>query len=476
MAKRMNSIRRFLLIGTLSLVTLGLGFGAIFGSMQARHEMAELFDVRLAQSAHIINTLLRDYLSYNKMQLDPDLPASDFYAKASADLELVYEQTKITLLSDDIGKTVHFQLFDHKGALLLRSPNSPVAPLTPRVAGFNDISLNGASYRTITLFNQQQQTWLVVAELDGDREELANALAIVGAVPLLSTLPVLLLLLWWLIVRGLRPLRQLSNAISQRDPTNLRPLDLDFDIQELAPLVKEINRLMEALAITIEREQQFTNEVAHELRTPLAVLRIYSENALAADSESERKASLQKMLGALDRSDRLIRQLLTLARIDNQQKMVQSRLDLTVILQAVLGQLTPLALKKEQELALEVSEPLFVLGQSTLLELLFSNLVDNALRYTPRGGKIEVTAQKLLKNDGETVLKIMISDSGPGIPAELLHKVSERFFRVNPQLPDGVGLGMAIVARIATLHRATFTLENQPQGGLRVTVFLPQAS
>ncbi|MGL5336558.1 MAG: ATP-binding protein [Enterovibrio sp.] len=472
----MKSIRRFLLIGILSLVTLGLGVGAILGPMQARHEMAELFDARLAQSAHMINILLKDYISYNKMQFEPRLPANEIYAKANVELEQMYEQTKIRLLSDDIGEIVHFQLFDNKGALLLRSPNSPIAPLTPQVTGFSDIALNDAYYRTITFFNPKEQTWLVAAELDGDREELANTLAIVGAVPLLSTLPILLLLLFWLIVRGLRPLRQLSNAISQRDPTNLRPLELDFDIQELEPLVKETNRLLEALAITIEREQQFTNEVAHELRTPLAVLRIHSENALAANSDSERKMSLKKMLSALDRSDRLIRQLLTLARIDNQQKIVQSRLDLTLILQAVLGQLTPLALKKEQELALEANEPLFVLGQSTLLELLFSNLVDNALRYTPIGGKIVVTAQKQLNSNGEQVLKIMISDTGPGIPTELLHKVSERFFRVNPQQPDGVGLGMAIVTRIATLHRATFTLENQPQGGLMVTVFLPQAN
>ncbi|MGL4477986.1 MAG: sensor histidine kinase, partial [Aeromonas veronii] len=194
----------------------------------------------------------------------------------------------------------------------------------------------------------------------------------------------------------------------------------------------------------------------------------HSENALAAEDEVSRQQSLHKMLQALDRSDRLIRQLLTQARIDNQQGLVLTELEIGHLLQGTLATLAPIALKKDQQLSLECELPQLVMGQATLLELLFSNLIDNALRYTQPEGEIRVRVQR----EGNRV-RVDVSDNGPGIPASALPRLYERFFRVNPQQGDGVGLGMAIVSRIAQLHGADLDVHNRPEGGLEVSVLLP---
>ncbi|MGL4716718.1 MAG: sensor histidine kinase, partial [Aeromonas sp.] len=203
-------------------------------------------------------------------------------------------------------------------------------------------------------------------------------------------------------------------------------------------------------------------------RTPLAVLRIHSENALAAIDDASRQQSLHKMLQALDRSDRLIRQLLTQARIDNQQGLVLTELEVGHLLQGTLATLAPIALRKDQQLSLECELPQRVMGQATLLDLLFSNLIDNALRYTQPEGEIRVRVAR----EGNRV-RVDVSDNGPGIPHSALPRLCERFFRVNPQQGDGVGLGMAIVSRIAELHSADLDVHNRPEGGLEVSVLLP---
>ncbi len=365
-------------------------------------------------------------------------------------------------------RNLYFQLLSEQGGILLRSPSAPSQPLGALAPGFNSVTKDNHEWRTFTLYNQDAQTWLIVAERDDERSELASKMATLTMLPLLITLPFLLGLLWWLISRGLAPLRQLAQAIGERHPANLSPLNLKIRAQELTPLTNEINRLMHALADTIEREKQFTNEAAHELRTPLAVLRIHSENALAAEDAESRQHSLQKMLLALDRSDRLLRQLLTQARIDNQQGLELSELNLNQLLQGTLATLAPIALKKDQQLSLEGTEQLTVMGQATLLELMFSNLIDNALRYTQAQGEIVVEACQ----EGHRV-RVDIRDNGPGIPTAALSRLCERFFRVNPQQGDGVGLGMAIVSRIAQLHGADLDIHNRPEGGLEVSVLLP---
>ncbi|MDD9210511.1 ATP-binding protein [Aeromonas dhakensis] len=471
---RPRSIRRFLLSGILALVSASLAVSALIGYLEASHEMEELFDARLAQSARITNQLLGRYLEQNG-----ELPANGTVYQEweqsnpepwqkDKSFNLRGEDREITPFGHEFERNLYFQLLSEQGGILLRSPSAPSQPLGALAPGFNSVTKDNHEWRTFTLYNQDAQTWLIVAERDDERSELASKMATLTMLPLLITLPFLLGLLWWLISRGLAPLRQLAQAIGERHPANLSPLNLKIRAQELTPLTNEINRLMHALADTIEREKQFTNEAAHELRTPLAVLRIHSENALAAEDAESRQHSLQKMLLALDRSDRLLRQLLTQARIDNQQGLELSELNLNQLLQGTLATLAPIALKKDQQLSLEGTEQLTVMGQATLLELMFSNLIDNALRYTQAQGEIVVEACQ----EGHRV-RVDIRDNGPGIPTAALSRLCERFFRVNPQQGDGVGLGMAIVSRIAQLHGADLDIHNRPQGGLEVSVLLP---
>lgn len=469
-----RSIRRFLLSGILTLVSLSLTISAAIGYIEASHEMEELFDARLAQSARITNQLLARYQAQQG-----ELPVNGTvyqewevqdHAEWQPDhsLNLRGEDRELTPYGHEFERNLYFQLLNQQGQLLLRAPSAPAQPLVTLARGFDTVKKDSHQWRTFTLFNEAEQTWLVVAERDDERSELASKMAALTILPLLLTLPFLLALLWWLITRGLAPLRQLAQAISERHPANLSPLTLKLGARELTPLTNEINRLMQALAETIEREKQFTNEAAHELRTPLAVLRIHSENALSADDEESRQQSLHKMLHALDRSDRLIRQLLTQARIDSQQGLALQQIALYPLLQSTLATLAPIALNKDQQLSLEGAEQLQVSGQGTLLDLLFGNLIDNALRYTQAGGEICVALQQ----EGNQV-RVDVRDNGPGIPGAALSRLCERFFRVNPQQGDGVGLGMAIVARIVQLHGADLDVHNRPEGGLEVSVWLP---
>lgn len=471
---RVRSIRRFLLAGILALVSVSLAVSGFIGYLEANHEMEELFDARLAQSARITNQLLLGYMAQHQrlptggaIYEEWEQSAPEQYQEEPG-LNLLGRDREFTPYGHEFERNLYFQLLDERGAILLRSPSAPTQPLTTLERGFNSETKDHHEWRTFTLYNEDQRTWLIVAERDDERGELASTMATLTMLPLFITLPFLLGLLWWLVSAGLSPLRQVAQAISERHPANLSPLTLSLKAEELTPIVNEINRLMHTLADTIEREKQFTNEAAHELRTPLAVLRIHSENLMAAEDDATREQALRKMLLALDRSDRLIRQLLTQARIDNQQTPALNRLDLSQLLQGTLATLAPLALKKEQQLSLEGEEHLQVMGQAVLMDLMFGNLIDNALRYTPAGGEIAV----MIAAEGNRV-RVDIRDSGPGIPTAALSRLCERFYRVNPQQGDGVGLGMAIVRRIAELHGADLDVHNRPHGGLEVSIWLP---
>ncbi|WP_332825675.1 ATP-binding protein, partial [Ramlibacter sp.] len=302
------------------------------------------------------------------------------------------------------------------------------------------------------------------------RGELVEKIALRSLLPDLLGLPLLALLVWLAVGWGLRPLQRMAELIKARAPDNLAPLMLSPLPVELEPMSAALNRLLLQVKQLLEQEKRFIADAAHELRTPLAVLRIHAQNAQDARDPADRDEALRQLGGGVERATRVVTQLLTLARLDpNVVQLAMAELDLLGYLRNELAELTPLALARQQELTLEAAEPgdYRLLADSPSLGTLLQNLVGNALQYSPSGGRIQV----LLEARADELL-LRIQDSGPGVPAEQRERLFERFYRLGEG--QGAGLGLSIVQRVVELHRGRIELGDSPLGGLEVCVHLPR--
>jgi two-component system sensor histidine kinase QseC len=242
-------------------------------------------------------------------------------------------------------------------------------------------------------------------------------------------------------------------------------------------MVLALNDLLQRMAQSLESERRFTANAAHELRTPLAAIQAHLHAARAAESEAERLRAMYQLQRGVERGIRLVGQLLTLARLDPEQTLPDIQpVSLGEVAQAVCAELAPLALQRGQILELHVEPELPPLaGNADMLAMLLGNLVDNAIRYTPRGGQISVAVRRCASG-----FLMKVSDDGPGIPAAQRERVFDRFYRIANQDQPGTGLGLAICQRIAELHHATIELADGLDGdgvgdvGLTVKVFLPE--
>ena len=261
---------------------------------------------------------------------------------------------------------------------------------------------------------------------------------------LLIACPVLLLPLWLALHRGLRPLRGLVQRLAQRDVQDLRPLGVNLPQAELKPLGQAFDAMLDRLRLQRERERQFVQEAAHELRTPLAVIGAQAHVLRRANDTGQREQAAQALDAAVARAAHLSRQLLTLASIESIEAAVPERAtDLAEQTRAQLAGLLPLAEARDIELVLEAPDQLSSCVPPPLWRSLLGNLVDNALRYCPEGSRIEVRLAEL----GEGVY-LQVADDGPGIAEADRPRVFERFWRADQTLASGSGLGLAIVRQV----------------------------
>jgi two-component system sensor histidine kinase QseC len=304
------------------------------------------------------------------------------------------------------------------------------------------------------------------------REQLARQIVLNMLLPSVAiAIPLVPLMIWVMVNTGLRPLRQLRREVVQRSADRLEPLDLLSIPLEVKPLATALNDLFGRLRHSIESERRFTADAAHELRTPLAALRTQAQVALRSIMEEDRQHALHQVQQGIERATHLIEQLLTLARIDPEEAGVRHDLILIHPLAAEsLAFLAGQAELKKIKLLLEGETVLRVLGQSGHLSILLRNLVDNAIRYSPPHSTVVLH----LSQNAEHEVQLEVTDNGPGIPAEEMQRVMERFYRLPGSGQQGSGLGLSIVQRIAEHHRARLSLAAaSPQGGLRVTVIFP---
>lgn len=434
-----QSLRWRLLSTVCVAALLGLGLSGALTYRKAQQEAEELMDGHLAQTARLLLALVRD----NESHL--------------ADLA-----TRLATVHNDRAShyepPLEFQIGRADGSLLLRSEHPPDTPLSAE-PGYSVIEHDGRRWRMLTLAAVAGDYRVQVGQSIRLRDRAALEVAGQSVVPIALISPVLLLLIYYSVRRGLRPLDDLAAEVASRSPENLKPLVGSNGPREVQPLVTALNRLIFRLRGTLESERRFTADAAHELRTPLAVVKIQAQVAQLSGNADDRQHALAQIVAGADRATRVLEQLLRLARLDPLARLPNpGEIDLTALARQAVADSAPT--RAAGVIRLQAGSPLLVRGDAELLQIVLRNLLDNALRYTPPDSTITVFARR---HDGAPSLGVI--DDGPGVPPDELPRLVERFYRGREASAEGSGLGLAITQRIAELHEARFEVENVAGGG-----------
>jgi len=409
--------------------------------LKTEHELHELLDAHLAQTAAVL-------VAQSGEGHDDDFTTAQVLHKYQL--------------------RVAFQIW-HENQLVSRSFEAPEMPLAPLgQSGISDQRHAQKSWRVFATPGRESEEWVVVAELQSARDDILNAGLQSAIVPMLLAFPALGLLIWAVIFHSLAPLRQLSLSVAQRHPDARQPLSEAVSV-EVLPLVHSLNRLFEKMALQMEGERRFTADAAHELRTPIAAIRMQAQVARGSSQMADRQAALDAVLQGCDRASRLVTQLLQLARLDAQSPMPGAHsCDAVAESRAILADLGPQVLAKRQVLSLEAPDVLHINMPPGLVGVLVGNLVDNAHRYSPEEASIHVQWSALGRP------QLVVQDSGPGLSALHMSRLGDRFFRGPNNGADGSGLGWSIVRRLAQRFGLQVQVDRSAQwGGLRVVLTWP---
>ncbi len=430
----MRSIRHQLLFWLVALVVAGVGAAGWLIYRQALAEANELFDYQLQEIAAA-------------------LPSEPF--------------SQILGAHNEADEGIVIQIWSRTGALMYYS--HPRAPLAPRA------ELGFSTERT------ERGDWRVYGAIVGDnvvqlaqplsvRNRLAADVAWRTLWPLILLLPFMGLAVWIIVGRGLAPLERVTRALEARRPQALDPLPVIRLPLEVQPLVRALNGLLARLTEALDTQRAFVADAAHELRTPLAAVQIQSQLVARAQDADSRREALVDLQAGVTRATRLAEQLLALARSEPVDGAVREPVDLRTLVAECVAAHAPLAERRGVDLGFEKAEPATIVGDADALRAMVGNLLDNAVKYTPQGGRIDVALQT--GQEGRACLQV--GDSGPGIPAEERERVFNRFYRDASARGRtdvaGSGLGLAIVKRVAAQHGAAIELGSSPLGGLLVTV------
>ncbi len=459
-----NSLRSrltWLIIAVMLGVLIPLG---VISYQRQSTEMNELLDGRLAQAGRTLGVLIAhgDGIASNQEEgaVVPAPPG-------------MKEEGIVSVHRRNYEPEVGFQAYDQLGRPILASENlADLAPPTESEQGFGDIDHAGHRWRIFTLRNRVGLT-IRIGERYDNREKITRELILEHSLPLVIGLPLLTVLVSWAVRRGLRPLSLLTRQLAERTPGSRQLIALDKTPQEIKPLIATLNQQLERLEDAIEREHRFNADVAHELRTPLAATMIHLESAAIADSPADTSFALKNAEQSLTRLARRIEQILALARLEaGAASQQRTPLDLMAIALEVIEEFAAPIAEKDVSLSLLHDAPeLYVLGHEAALTAMFRNLVENALRYVPVAGQVEIV---LRHENGHAVIDI--SDDGPGIPPERHDAVFERFHRETDGPSKGYGLGLSIVRRAVQLHDARIELLDSAFGhGLHLRITIPLA-
>ncbi|MEX3628196.1 MAG: ATP-binding protein [Burkholderia sp.] len=434
----MRSIRHQLLIWLLAIVIAGVGAAGWLIYRQALAEANELFDYQLQAIAAAL----------------PSEPFSQVFGSRT---------------NGDEGIVI--QIWNRNGGLMYFS--HPRAPIAPRA------ELGFSTERT------DRGEWRVYGAIVGDnvvqlaqplsvRNRLAASVALRTVWPLIVLLPFLGAAVWMIVGRGMRPLRRVTRAVESRRPEALDPLPDNRLPQEVQPLLHALNGLLARLSAALDTQKAFVADAAHELRTPLAAVQIQAQLVARAQDDETRREALADLQSGVTRATRLAEQLLALARSEPDGATMREPVALADVLAHCVSAQAVVAQKRNIDLGIEEAQPVIVDADIGALRVMLNNVLDNAVKYTPEHGRIDVS---LSFAEGRALVRV--ADSGPGIPPEERERVFDRFYRDSSARVrtdvSGSGLGLAIVKRVAAQQRATVTLGESPAGGLLMEIAFPGA-
>ena len=462
------SLRSHLLLRLIMLSVLLVGGMSWFGYKDIREETRELFDAQLARSARLILSIaqaqngdagfarIQEYLDENGLAV-MYIDFEEEYDNELAEDAHVYE-TKLA-----------FQIWDKDGNLVVKSYNAPLEPLTTQEKGFNNILIDEYDWRTFSLPSINRQYRCITAERVDVRNDLIVKISNDLFYMFIILIPALSLVLYFSIDHGLKPLQRLAAQINRRSGDNLELIKSDYPYIEIVTIKNALNQLLHRLRETLAREKRITSDAAHELRTPLAAIRLHTELAKNAKTHQQQNESLDQVIQGVDRTTHLVDQLLALARLEPDLLANDfSTVDLGAVIIEECALLSPLAIKKDIDLSFDEVNTVSIDGHESSLRLLIRNLLTNAITYTPQDGKVTIS---LTKQAEHTV--IIVEDSGPGISEEDRNRVIERFYRAGSHQVSGCGIGLSIVDRVVQMHNGTLTLGRADSGqGLKVVIHL----
>jgi two-component system sensor histidine kinase QseC len=441
----MTSLRTRLfaiLVATTGLIWL---CAAVWIYVQTKNEVEHVLDTRLQEAARMVESLVTnsDGAGSHNTQIDPVVVPQ----------QASYE------------RQLSCQIWSLDGRLVARSSGAPNERLSDHANGFSDREVDGETWRVYAVEDATKGIRVMVGDRLGLRERLVTDLIKGLLAPTLLIIPLLGLLIWTSLGRGLRPLQNMAEELQTRDAEDMRAIDARHAPLEIRPVVGALNKLFEKVGAARRHERDVTAFAAHELRTPLAGLKTQAQIAMTAADPAIKAGALQQILVSVDRTSRLVRQLLAIARLDARADTERNdHVNVGQMLEDVAAALHP-----TDHIRVILDPALHQISLHTNLELLtvaLRNLFENALQHMPNGGTARWSVQK-----GSGRLLIALDDEGPGIPDDELSQVANRFFRGRHRSASGSGLGLAIVELALRRLHATLTLKNRTdRTGLRAEV------
>ncbi|WP_412179322.1 ATP-binding protein [Variovorax paradoxus] len=361
------------------------------------------------------------------------------------------------------------QVWTADGVRIFESADQAALPQLA-VLGFADVRARGTTYRVFSM--QTRGLVIQVAQDMAARQHMAGTLALRTVAPVALMAPLLMLVVWWVVSRSLAPVARVRTQVASRQADDLSPVSEEKLPDEVRPLVQELNLLFDRVRQAFEAQKHFVADAAHELRSPLAALKLQVQGLQRASDDGARELAIGRLVAGIDRATRLVEQMLALAR--HEASMAAGAPPEPVVLAEVARLAVSDAVAAAQARRIDIGiaradEGATVKGQSEALRMLLRNLLENAVKYTPEEGRVDIAIARL-----DDAVELSVDDSGPGLPPTERERVLDRFYRSGEPQAPGSGLGLSIVKSIAELHGASVALDASPSlGGLRVVVRFP---